>query len=246
MKKYCIIYKATNKINGKSYIGQTINGLNKRKYNHEKESEYNNTSNVFHNAIRKYGNDAFEWEIISKGFPYLFIDIFEMYWINYYNTYEGDGYNMTKGGNKPPRLCGEQNGFFNRSHSEESIKKMLNTRSSNKEWLEKIQNKSEEHKRKISESNKLIRTDDWKSTIGKKAVSKREKTLKERGIDFKGKNNPMYGVKRTEDWKENQKERIKNEKPILCNHCQRKIDIRNYSRWHGKNCKLNDDFWEEW
>ena len=51
-----IIYKATNKINGKVYIGQTINSLEHRKSGHEREARYQKETSVyFHNALLKYG-----------------------------------------------------------------------------------------------------------------------------------------------------------------------------------------------
>ena len=92
------IYKATNKINGKSYIGQTCN-FEKRKKQHircyEKENCY------FHRAIQKYGVDCFLWEIIEtcQGAEKAFE--LEKYYIEKFNTYR-NGYNMTKGGDGAP------------------------------------------------------------------------------------------------------------------------------------------------
>ena len=45
---YGIIYKATNLVNGKVYIGQTINTLNKRKMEHYQDAKHrNNKGNLF-------------------------------------------------------------------------------------------------------------------------------------------------------------------------------------------------------
>ena len=49
-----IIYKVTNKINGKVYIGKTKYTLNDRKSQHFSECKLYNTHNKFHNALRKY------------------------------------------------------------------------------------------------------------------------------------------------------------------------------------------------
>lgn len=49
-----IIYKVTNLINGKCYIGKTIKELNERKYRHLYISKYINENNFFHSAIKKY------------------------------------------------------------------------------------------------------------------------------------------------------------------------------------------------
>ena len=61
------IYKYENKINHNCYIGQSID-IERRQYNH-KSSAYNENANdyntQFHQAIRKYGLDNFDFEIIA-------------------------------------------------------------------------------------------------------------------------------------------------------------------------------------
>ena len=47
---YGIIYKYTNKINKKVYIGQTINESRRKREHREAKGDY-----PFHRAIRKYG-----------------------------------------------------------------------------------------------------------------------------------------------------------------------------------------------
>lgn len=59
-----IIYKATNKINGKVYIGQTEKDLEWRKNKHKQDSKRIDT--YFYRAINKYGWDNFEWEVIDN------------------------------------------------------------------------------------------------------------------------------------------------------------------------------------
>ena len=62
-----IIYKVTNKINNKIYIGQTINSLEHRRKQHEKDCRRNKYyNNRFHNALIKYGFDNFIWECLCK------------------------------------------------------------------------------------------------------------------------------------------------------------------------------------
>jgi group I intron endonuclease len=96
MKIYSI-YKATNKVNGKSYIGFDSNWPN-RTYGHKRESLKCNSNYKFHRAIRKYGWKAFEWEVICQSLDgkYL-LNTMEGYFIQYYDTFE-NGYNMTLGG----------------------------------------------------------------------------------------------------------------------------------------------------
>jgi len=50
-----------------------------------------------------------------------------------------------------------------------------------------------------------------------------------------------YGLEKR---KERQKKRQKQKRK--CPHCSLLVDPGNYKRHHGKNCKLNDSFWEEW
>ena len=97
MKTY-YIYKATNRINGKSYIGQAIN-FKKRKNEHLYVRDARHDPNsIFHKALDKYGADNFDWEILGTIPGKYFADAFERSMIQEYNTYKPNGYNMTKGG----------------------------------------------------------------------------------------------------------------------------------------------------
>ena len=64
MTKKNIVYKATNIINNKCYIGQTTDTLDNRIKRHLIKSK--KTNNYFHNAIRKHGIDNFKWEILYE------------------------------------------------------------------------------------------------------------------------------------------------------------------------------------
>lgn len=61
MEKY--IYKITNLINGKSYIGQTNDY--KRRFREHREKNYCNTENLLYKAFDKYGIDNFSFEVIE-------------------------------------------------------------------------------------------------------------------------------------------------------------------------------------
>ena len=89
------IYKVTNKINGKIYIGKT-NNFNKRKTEH---TVYDiNDNSYFHKALKKYGLSNFEWLIIDKANSLEEINKKEKFYISKYNSFKPNGYNMTKGG----------------------------------------------------------------------------------------------------------------------------------------------------
>lgn len=86
------IYKITNKVNGKSYIGQTRKSVEFRWRQHKNSKD----NYDLHNAIRKFGEDNFEITTL-KECDYSELDKWEIYYIAQYNTFR-NGYNMTKGG----------------------------------------------------------------------------------------------------------------------------------------------------
>lgn len=95
------IYKITNNINGKVYIGQTIQRPIDRWYRHcQKQCLSDNERNMaIKRAIFKYGKENFTFEIIEsiENYTRNILDEREIYWISFYNSYEL-GYNCTKGG----------------------------------------------------------------------------------------------------------------------------------------------------
>ena len=92
------IYKATNQINGQSYIGQTRISIEDRIKKHINCSNINNqeADYPFHAAIRKYGIDNFKVECLEECNDEL-LDEKEIYYIKLYNTYQ-NGYNAALGG----------------------------------------------------------------------------------------------------------------------------------------------------
>ena len=102
------IYKATNLINQKVYIGQTQKQITERQKEHIRESYYSfNNSNkraltFFHFAILEYGEENFSFEEIEECLDEK-LDEKERYWISFYNSDNFKiGYNMTKGGQVKP------------------------------------------------------------------------------------------------------------------------------------------------
>jgi len=90
-----IIYMYTGP-SGKSYIGQTINEYS-RIYAH-KLAKYKD-SNAFHNAIRKYGFDAFEYKILHSGISDINeLNKLEETEILQRDTMSPNGYNLQSGG----------------------------------------------------------------------------------------------------------------------------------------------------
>lgn len=90
------IYKSTNKVNGKSYIGFDSSWPNRKK--RHKVNASSGKEGKFYEAIRKYGWKSFEWEILyqSEDKEHT-LNIMEPQYIKEYDTFNC-GYNMTEGG----------------------------------------------------------------------------------------------------------------------------------------------------
>lgn len=143
-----IVYKYTNKVNGKQYIGQTIRGFRERHKQHLRDN-----TTYFDRALSKYGEDSFEWEILYEASNSDDLNEKEIELIQKYNTIKPNGYNITLG----------ENSFSGYSHTDKT-------------------------RRKISESLKSF--------------------YKENPYIFAGENNPCYGV-RWSDERKNEMSKIK-------------------------------------
>lgn len=127
-----LIYVAECKVNGKRYVGQTVQKFEARQAHHKWKTENNIENTHFYNAIRKYGWDNFTWAVIVEGVDNMdSLNELEKYWIAELNTYN-NGYNSTTGGD-------------NYKRSEETKRKM------SKAMTGKIL--SEEHKQKLREAH---------------------------------------------------------------------------------------------
>ena len=127
------IYKITNNINGKSYIGLKTKTV-------EESEDYYGSGKLINQAIDKYGKENFTKEILERNIDsYDILNDQEIYWIKRVNTFN-KGYNLTKGGQ----------GNLGRATSEETRAKL--SEAANKQHKTPVSN---ETKRKISEAAKL-------------------------------------------------------------------------------------------
>lgn len=91
------IYKITNIVNQKCYIGKTLDTVEKRWKEHQKDAfKSRNERRPFYAAIRKYGVDAFVTEVLEECNENIASER-EVYYIEKYNSFHF-GYNATKGG----------------------------------------------------------------------------------------------------------------------------------------------------
>ena len=138
------IYLRTNRYNGKKYVGQVTTKRFK-----QRQKSWNCLSQpyagpVINNARKKYGLDAFDFEILKECKDEE-LNQWEMYYIKELNTKAPNGYNLTDGGDG-------MNGY---SPSEETRRKIGEANKGKEPWI-KGKHLSKETKNKISESKKGI------------------------------------------------------------------------------------------
>ena len=98
-----LIYKITNDINGKIYIGKTNFSIEKRFKEHCRDAQKGKCKNrPLYSAINKYGIEHFHIESIEEVSRERASER-EQYWINFYNSYHF-GYNATLGGDGSYRI----------------------------------------------------------------------------------------------------------------------------------------------
>lgn len=115
------VYCHVNKINGKMYVGITSKKNPEERWRHGKG--YEDTPH-FRAAIKKYGWDNFDHEIIASNLTEEEACNFEKLLIRELNLLDDRcGYNISEGGNKGCLLHGERHPMFGKHHSEESKQK---------------------------------------------------------------------------------------------------------------------------
>ena len=183
------IYKITNTINDKSYIGISIHPPEKGRVR-DHLSGYGNR--IISNAVKKYGRDAFTYEILEDNIFLELLPDLEIAYIKQYKTVAPFGYNLTHGGDgtlgyrysaeQRRKLSetrkGEKNGFFGKKHSAETLLEIGEASKGRKHSAETC--------RRISEAQK-----------GRKRKKCSPETLRKMSEANKGENNPNYGKKRS-------------------------------------------------
>jgi len=141
------IYKITNKVNGKFYIGST-NNVRKRWNNHRCNLRNNRHENSYlQQAWNKYGEEAFEFSILEEVNDKNRIKR-EIYYLKETKCYERNiGYNFDK---NPTDKSGKNNSFYGKKHTEEVKDRMreiaLNRPQEYKDKLLQSVKRGEEHR----------------------------------------------------------------------------------------------------
>ena len=91
---YGVVYLILNKINGKKYVGQTVQPLKVRFKEHARKKD----NTLISNAIRKYGKENFYCGVIKTCLSKEELDYREKFFISALHTKKPYGYNLTDGG----------------------------------------------------------------------------------------------------------------------------------------------------
>jgi group I intron endonuclease len=101
-KRIIYLYRITNSINNKIYIGQTVDPI-RRWYEHKREASRDVPNMLISKAIRKHGNQNFEFEVIASCKTYEGANDLETYLVKQYSSLTPLGYNVTLGGYNAPK-----------------------------------------------------------------------------------------------------------------------------------------------
>lgn len=260
------IYKVTNKVNGKLYIGQTSRGVKKRKSAHIRNSFNINAPDyncAFHKAIRKYSPENFIWEVLLVCDTVEEANRIEMLLIAEYNTCHGTGYNSNEGG-------GSNLGFQHSEETRDRIRRAIVERG-NSELLEWIKNNPELVKENRKNAKKKSYTKEqlkrysqlakdrelWKLGSAPEAVEKRQatrqanggyKTVSKKQTEENVSQRPEVQQKIRESvkklWEDpqyraNQIAKREQANPeVECPYCNKKGRRSIMHRWHFDRCKF--------
>jgi group I intron endonuclease len=93
----CSIYRLRNTVNGKSYVGQTWYSIYRRWNLHRHEAQGKSHCIKLVNALRKYGANAFEPELLTVAHTQEMADYWEAYFMKRFDSIQ-NGYNLREAG----------------------------------------------------------------------------------------------------------------------------------------------------
>lgn len=102
------LYKMTNRLNGKAYIGTSVNPISHRISRHLYAAKHGCTNMAISCAIRKYGLAGFAVECIGESQDYEELLRMEARAIQEQKTLRPNGYNVTSGGCGARRACSQE------------------------------------------------------------------------------------------------------------------------------------------
>jgi len=151
------VYLLTNKTNGKRYVGQTTQQVERRWSQHICDAKRHGKKYPLHRAINKYGKDGFEISVLAKACSIDGLNILERFFIGRLRTIVPFGYNLLSGGRNGGKLpettrkkisiaCTGKPGV---PHTEEFKERLRERSLGNKYSLGRKQSKEEREKHRI-------------------------------------------------------------------------------------------------
>ena len=189
------VYCITNLITNRKYIGITTQGIEERFRKHKVEAS-NGSDRYLCKAMRKYGFNSFEIELIDNSASnYEELLKKEIFYINKFNTFIPNGYNMTIGGE----------GTVGRKHTIEARKKISIKRIGFK-YTEEQKEMFRAKGKEIAywEGKKMPKEARKKMSEAKKGKKLSEETKNKRKYIYekmKGENHPLFGIGHSEESK---------------------------------------------
>ena len=146
------IYKITNIISNKIYIGQSIRP-ERRWHAHKSRAKkgYGKGKYPLYDAIRKYGEENFTFEVLGWFEDY---NEKERYYIQYFNSLIPNGYNYMAGVDEPPHKYGTEH--HNGIYEEELVDKIISDLQSGKYTQHQIMEKYQVNQLLVSSINRGI------------------------------------------------------------------------------------------
>ena len=187
------VYKYTNKLNGKIYIGITTRDVNKRHSEHLKSLD---DGTYFHNALKKYGVNNFKLKIIDQAESIEELKNKEKEYIKKHNSFayskDPNGYNCTRGGDGCSGLFGELNSQYGISPQERMDKE---TYQQWKENLNKSTPRGEDHRDYGKHPREIFGDDVWNENVEKARIRWSGEDNPQKLNPKYGKDHPNYGKK---------------------------------------------------
>ena len=218
------IYKITNLMNNKIYIGQQ----------YKDRPTYLGSGKLIRQAILKYGKENFKKEVLQKCNSTAELDKYEIYWIKELDATNREiGYNISEGGKVNRTMRGENNPTYGKKFSEETKQKMSKAKKGKKyEEIYGIEG-AKIKKTNVSNTLKIFYSDPLKLQKVSERTSGEKNGMY--GVHRYGKDNPMYGVYRRG---KDAPFYGKKQPTAICIYCGKEYSKTNIIRWHNERCKL--------
>lgn len=208
-KEYHFIYKTTNLINEKYYIGMhSTNDLN---------DGYMGSGKRLRRSLNKYGKENFKFEILEFLSDRISLKEREKELVSLNEISKKECLNLTIGG-QGGSGCGELNGFYGKKHKPKILEKViLNLTNFNIKYKENLEFRNSVYKKRIET---ILKNNDGihpKNFLNKKHKEESKKKMSEKAKLRTGNNNSQFGTCWITNGEENKKIKKEELNNYLCN-----------------------------